>query len=71
MVYTRKTYDEYDILVDYGTGYGYERVTTETTYKEAKARAREYQENEHMPVMIQKRRVKIKEGGNACIAKHR
>lgn len=60
MAYTRKTYDEYDILVDYGTGYGYERVTTETTYKEALIRAREYRENEYVPVMIEKRRVKTK-----------
>lgn len=63
MAYTRKTYDEYDVVADYGTGYGYECVTTETTYKEARARAREYRENECIPVQIRKRRVKIAQGG--------
>jgi hypothetical protein len=58
MAYTRKTTDEYDILADYG--YGYEVVTTETTLKEAKQRAREYQENDTYAhdIKIKKRRVK-------------
>lgn len=60
MAYTRKTTDEYDVLADYGFGYGYEVVTTETTLKEAKQRAREYRENDTSAhdIKIKKRRVK-------------
>ena len=61
MAYVRKTTDEYDILADYGYGHGYEVVTTETTFKEAKQRAREYRENDTaaIDVIIKKRRVKL------------
>lgn len=72
MGYERKTYDEYNIQGNYG--YGYEDVTAETTYSEAKTRLKEYRENEPQYAhRIIKRRIKIeseatptniKSGGN-------
>ncbi len=60
MAYIRKTYDEYEIQGDYG--YGFECVTTESTWKEAKAQLRCYRENElGIAFRIQKKRIK-KEG---------
>lgn len=44
MAYVRKTSDEYRILGNYGQGF--EEVTAEETYTEARARLREYRENE-------------------------
>lgn len=46
MAYIRKTYDEYQIQGNYGYGHGFEEVTAENTYKEAKLRLREYRDNE-------------------------
>ncbi len=43
-MYQRKTKDFYEILGCYNLGY--EVVTTEETWKEAKHRIREYRENE-------------------------
>ena len=43
MAYVRKTYDEYEIVTNYG--YGWEVEVTEPTYKEAKQTYREYLEN--------------------------
>lgn len=44
MAYVRKTSDEFRILGDYGQGF--EEVTAEATRAEAKARLKEYRENE-------------------------
>jgi hypothetical protein len=43
-MYKRKTQDEYTIQGNYGQGY--EDVTSEDTYKEAKTRLKEYRDNE-------------------------
>ena len=43
MPYVRKTYDEYEIVTDYG--YGWEVECTEPTLAEAKKTKREYIEN--------------------------
>lgn len=59
-MYIRKTTDEYEIQVNYGYGHGYECVTTEETWKEAKAQLKCYRENEPgTPFRIVKKRVKI------------
>lgn len=58
MAYTRKTKDEYQIHGNYG--YGWEELTAEETYKEARAQLRCYNENEPgIPHKIVKRRVKL------------
>lgn len=58
MAYKRKTEDEYEILGNYGLGY--ELVTTETTWKDARAVLKEYRENEPgITFKCVKRRVKI------------
>lgn len=58
MAYTRKTRDEYDIQQDWGGGW--ETVHTEETYKEARARLREYHQAQlPIPCRIKKTRVKI------------
>ena len=44
MAYIRKTHTEWDVQGNYG--HGWEDVTTEETYREARARLREYRENE-------------------------
>lgn len=44
MAYKRKTYDLFEIQGRYGCGW--EVVTTETSFREAKDRIREYRENE-------------------------
>jgi hypothetical protein len=46
MAYKRKTRDEYQIHGNYGQGY--EEVCAEDTWKEARARLKEYRENEPM-----------------------
>ena len=43
-MYIRKTVDEYNIQGNYGQGC--EDVTVEETYREARARLREYRDNE-------------------------
>lgn len=43
-MYIRKTYDEYEVQGNYGQGW--EMVTIEETYKEAKAQLKCYRENE-------------------------
>lgn len=55
MAYERKTVDEYHIMTNYGCGWETECV--EDTLAEAKQRWREYRENTHAAVKIQKRRV--------------
>lgn len=46
MAYKRKTRDEFQVHGNYGYGHGYEEVTAEDTFREARARLREYCENE-------------------------
>lgn len=59
MPYIRKTYDEYEIQGYYGPQYGYEAVTTEETWKDAKAQLKCYRENERgVPFRIVKKRVR-------------
>lgn len=43
-MYIRKTHAEYDIQGNYG--YGWETVTTELTWREAKEQVKVYRENE-------------------------
>lgn len=43
MAYVRKTYDEYNIVTNYG--YGWEVECTEETMNEARQRKKEYLEN--------------------------
>jgi hypothetical protein len=60
MAYIRKTEDEYEIQGNYGTGCGYECVTVEESWKNAKSQIKEYRENEPgIPFKIVKKRVKI------------
>ena len=58
MAYIRKTYDEYEILTNYG--YGWEVEITEPTMKEAKQTVREYKENARnlIDIRIRKHRVR-------------
>jgi len=56
---TRKTEDQFWILVNYGYGDGYEHEVTEFTHKEAKLRKAEYVIEGYFDVKIQKKRVKI------------
>lgn len=46
MARTRTTRDIWDVRGDYGYGHGFETVTAEETLSEARARLREYRENE-------------------------
>ena len=57
MTYTRKTTDEYRLMVNYGQGWEHE--ITEESYKEAKIRKKEYDDNCNYPVKIVKKRIKI------------
>lgn len=43
-MYKRKTQDIWNVQGNYG--FGWETVTAETTYREVRARLREYRENE-------------------------
>lgn len=58
MAYVRKTYDEYEIVTNYG--YGWEVECTEETLKEARQRKKEYIENASglQGIRIVKRRVR-------------
>jgi len=58
--YVRKTRDVWDIEQNFGYGDGWEVVTTETSFREARDRRREYRENQpEYPVRIRKRRERI------------
>ena len=54
MAYTRKTRDRWDIVTNYGYGWGVE--CSEYSYKEAKQTAKEYRENTKAQVLIEKHR---------------
>lgn len=60
-MYTRKTVDEFHVTANYGYGHGWETVTVESTFKEAKAQKKCYLENDPREYKIVKRRVKIEE----------
>lgn len=61
MSYVRKTTDEFTIQGNYGQGW--ENVITENTYKEARDRLKEYNENEHQYAhKLIKRRIKLNVG---------
>lgn len=59
MAYKRKTEDVYEVVYDYGYGDGLEVLTRCSTMREAKADAKAYIENEHICLMIRKRRCPI------------
>lgn len=58
MTYIRKTYDEFDVITNYG--YEWEVECTEPTIKEARERVKEYIENASglRGIRIVKRRVR-------------
>lgn len=56
-MYERKTYDEFQILTNYG--YGWEVEDREFTLQEAKKRKKEYLNNIKADVKIRKKRIKI------------
>jgi hypothetical protein len=63
MTYKRKTEDEYQVHGYYPTS-GWEEVTCETTRSEARARLREYRDNEPgRAFKIVKRRIKLSDAG--------
>ena len=56
-MYIRKTYDEYEIQGNYGQGW--EMVCAGETHKDARARLKEYRENEpQYPHRIIKKRIR-------------
>ncbi len=57
-MYKRKTEDEFQIQGYYGHTYGWEYLTTEESYKDAKTQLRCYNENENTPHRIIKKRVR-------------
>lgn len=59
MAYVRKTKDEYEIQGNYGPRCGFEMVTCEETWKEAKAQVQCYRENEPYTFRIVKKRVPV------------
>ena len=63
--YERKTYDEYELLYDYGYGDGLEVIDRCSTLSEAKADKRAYIENEGIYPAIQHRRIKIEKDSEA------
>ena len=60
MAYVRKTRDVYEVQVRYSTKYGYERVCTEETLREANERKIDYLRNQpEYPVRVVKKREPI------------
>lgn len=58
-MYVRKTKDEYEIQGYYGGQYGWECVTTEETWKEAKEQVKCYRDNEPYSFRIRTKRIPI------------
>jgi hypothetical protein len=57
----RKTRDEYQLHVYYGSLHGWEHEVSEDTWREAKERRKEYRENcPQYPCKIVKRRIPLK-----------
>lgn len=60
MTYKRKTRDFWDIQQYTGAEYGWETVTAEDTWKDAKRALREYRENQpEYPVRAKRKRERI------------
>lgn len=60
MAYERKTIDTYELQLNYG--YGWEYTLTEFTREEARARLKEYRENQpQYPARLVKKRVRKEE----------
>lgn len=60
MAYTRKTRDEWRLMINYGSGHGWEFETAESTYKDIRQRKKEYAENcPEYPTRIVCKRVAI------------
>ena len=60
MAYTRKTKDEFQVQGNYGYGHGYEEVYASNDRQDAKARLKEYRENEKgIPFKLVTKRIKI------------
>ena len=58
MAYERKTIDTWELQLNYG--YGWEYTLTEFTREEARARLKEYRENQpQYPARLVKKRVRI------------
>lgn len=65
--YQRKTYDEYDLLYDYGYGDGLEVICTCSTFEEAKSDKKAYIENEGIYPAIRHRRVPYEQKAGAGV----
>ena len=62
MRYKRKTRDYWDVEANYGYGDGWEAVTAEETWKEARERLKEYRENEPgVPFRARRKRERIEQ----------
>ena len=61
MAYQRKTRDEWQILVNYGYGDGWEHEVSEDSYREARDQVRTYRENCPYPVKMRCKRVPIEQ----------
>lgn len=60
MAYVRKTRDEFQLWINYGYGHGWEHEISEDSYREFKARRKEYRENcPQYPTRLVKKRVPI------------
>ena len=59
MAYQRKTADVFEVQGYYGPQYGWECVCSEENRIDARARLKEYRENESAPFRIVKKREKI------------
>lgn len=64
----RKTRDVFEVHGNYGYGHGFECVTAETEYSEAKQRLREYRENEPgvpFKIVVKRERIEASESADA------
>lgn len=60
MTYQRKTYDEYQLWIDYGYGDGFEHETTEPSYNAFIEQRKCYRDNGiYNPIKLKVKRVKI------------
>jgi hypothetical protein len=60
MPYQRKTRDRWDVEGNYGHGHGWECVTSEDRFRDARERIKEYRENERgVPFRLKLKRERI------------
>lgn len=59
MTYTRKTKDIYNLYINYGYGHGWELEVQEDTFKELRARIKEYRNNCNYPLKWARKRIKL------------